>query len=85
MMDTAPPPPKLGKLKLLAGALLAGGVALATVTAYLPSTRAWLTRLSGQAYAFGTEHWLAFGAGQVAVVACGVLPASMMAVMAGAA
>ncbi len=85
MIDEASPAPKLGKLKLLAGALLAGGVALATVTAYLPSNRAWLSRLTTQAYAFGAEHWLAFGAGQVAVVACGVLPASVMAVMAGAA
>ena len=84
-MDNAPPPRSLGGLKLLAGGLLAGGVALATVAAYLPSTRAWMMRLATQAYAFGTEHWLAFGAGQVVVVACGVLPASMMAVMAGAA
>lgn len=85
MIDSAPLPRSLGGLKLLAGGLLAGGVALATVAAYLPSTRAWMMRLATQAYAFGTEHWLAFGAGQVVVVACGVLPASMMAVMAGAA
>ncbi len=85
-MSEAPlPAAKLARLKLFAGAVLAGGVALATVVAYLPSSRAWLARFTTQAYAFGAEHWLAFAAGQVAVVACGVLPASVMAVMAGAA
>ncbi len=70
---------------LIGGAIVALGVAAATVISYVPNTRAAALRLLTQAAQYPSDHWFAFGAGQVLIAACGILPASVMAVMAGAA
>lgn len=76
---------RLGPLKRLAAALVALGLILATIVAFLPRPRALALDFIKTAAAYPSEHWFAFAVGQVAIAACGVLPASVMAVLAGAA
>lgn len=73
------------KRTVLGGLLLAMVLAGATVVSYVPKTRASALRLLTELSAYPSEHWFAFAAGQVVIAACGVLPASVMAMMAGAA
>ncbi|PLK26847.1 TVP38/TMEM64 family protein [Novosphingobium sp. TH158] len=75
---------RLGLLRL-GGALVALVVAAGTLIAYLPGTRHALLRMIGEVEGFFATNWLAFGMGQAIIAASGVLPASVMAVMAGAA
>ncbi len=70
---------------LIGGAIVALGVVGATLAAYMPATRVALMRMLPQVNELAASHWLVFGAGQVLIAACGILPASAMAVMAGAA
>lgn len=74
-----------GKGTIIGGVLLAIALAAATVISYVPKTRASALRLLTELSAYPSEHWFAFALGQVLIAACGVLPASVMAVMAGAA
>ncbi len=73
------------KRTVLGGLLLAVALAGATVVSYVPKTRASALRLLTELSAYPSEHWFAFAVGQVVIAACGVLPASVMAMMAGAA
>ena len=74
-----------GKGTVIGGVLLALALGAATVISYVPKTRASALRLLTELRAYPSEHWFAFAVGQVVIAACGVLPASVMAVMAGAA
>lgn len=71
--------------RALGGVALLALIAAGTVVARLAVTREWTERLVGAAGALTAEHWLLFGGAQVAVAALGVLPASVIAVAAGAA
>jgi len=71
--------------KLLGALVLASVLVAATLVAYLPRPRAMALEFVKQASAYPSEHWFAFAIGQVAIAALGVLPASVMAVLAGAA
>ena len=75
---------RLGLLRL-GGALVALVVLAGTLIAYLPGSRHALLRWFNEAQDFIAANWLAFGMGQALIAASGVLPASVMAVMAGAA
>lgn len=76
---------RLGPFKRLAAGAVVLGLAAATLVAYLPRPRAMALRFITEASAYPSEHWFAFALGQVLIAACGVLPASIMAVLAGAA
>lgn len=71
--------------RTIAGLVLLVVVALATVAARIPHAREWAERSVAAAGLVSSSHWLAFCAGQVLVAICAVLPASLMAVAAGAA
>lgn len=73
------------KRTVLGGVLLAMALVGASVVSYVPRMRADALRLLTEISAYPTQHWFAFALGQVLIAACGVLPASVMAVMAGAA
>ncbi|MFM5908120.1 MAG: TVP38/TMEM64 family protein [Novosphingobium sp.] len=73
------------KRTVLGGLLLAIALVGATVISFLPRTRASALQLLTELSAYPSQHWFAFAVGQVVIAACGVLPASVMAVMAGAA
>lgn len=73
------------KRTVLGGVLLAMVLVGASVVSYVPRMRADALRLLTEISAYPTQHWFAFALGQVLIAACGVLPASVMAVMAGAA
>lgn len=75
---------RIGLLRL-GGALVALVVIAGTLIAYLPGSRHALLRTFNNAQDFIATNWLAFGFGQAVIAASGVLPASVMAVMAGAA
>ena len=70
-----------GKGTIIGGVLLGLALAAATVISYVPKTRASALRLLTELSAYPSEHWFAFAVGQVLIAACGVLPASVMAVM----
>lgn len=78
-------PRRPGKGTVIAGIVLALGLGAATVISFLPKTRAGALKLLTELSAYPSEHWFGFAVGQVVIAACGVLPASVMAVMAGAA
>jgi uncharacterized membrane protein YdjX (TVP38/TMEM64 family) len=61
------------------------GLLMATVATRLPRARNGVVQLVGRIDATSTHHWLAFCGGQVLIAASGILPASLMAVAAGAA
>ena len=77
--------PRVTPLRIAGGALAAIVVAGLTAAAYLPNNRAMLLRHVEHARLLTADHWLAFGLGQMVIAASGILPASAMAVMAGAA
>lgn len=67
--------------------LAVAGVMAAALALFPRDAQAWLRGMTheGQVMqALMTTSWMAFGAGQVAVAASGLLPASLIAVMAGA-
>lgn len=73
------------KRTVLGGVLLAMALVGASVVSYVPKMRADALRLLTEISAYPSQHWFAFAMGQVLIAAFGVLPASVMAVMAGAA
>jgi uncharacterized membrane protein YdjX (TVP38/TMEM64 family) len=74
--------------RILAFAAAAGVVLLALaglVAARLPQAHRWIERLSaGTLASLPIPHWAAFGLVQILVAAFGFLPASLMAIAAGA-
>lgn len=75
---------KAGWSRAIAAGILIAAVAGATVAARLPRVRLFLEQMTGLASGLPAPHWLAFCGSQVIVAAFGFLPASLMAVMAGA-
>ncbi|MFM5929921.1 MAG: TVP38/TMEM64 family protein [Novosphingobium sp.] len=73
------------KRTVLGGLLLAMAVVGATYVRYNARTYEAALQFLKQASQYPSEHWFAFAVGQVVIAACGVLPASVMAALAGAA
>lgn len=61
-----------------------GAIAGALVLSRLPRARDWLESLLTTIEANAAGHLVWFALGQIAIAACGILPAAIMAVMAGA-
>lgn len=70
--------------RAVVGIVLLLGLGAATLAARFPRSRDWAWRLIDQAGALPSDHWLAFCGGQILIAACGILPASLMAMAAGA-
>lgn len=67
------------------GAVLLAAIVGASLAVGLTRSRAQVERLIATVGALPVDYWLAFSAGQILVAMCGVLPASIMAIAAGAA
>ncbi len=71
--------------RIVAGCAMILLLAAAVVIAQMSNARVWIERLAGYAEAVPAPHWMAFVTLQVVVAAVGFLPASLMAIAAGAA
>lgn len=78
-------PPTARTVRVTIGFVLLAVLSAATLAARFPRTREWIERMVGQIGVLSTDHWLAFAIGQVLIAACAILPASLMAIAAGAA
>jgi uncharacterized membrane protein YdjX (TVP38/TMEM64 family) len=66
------------------GALFVAGAAAAMIAYRLPRVQAAIDQSLSYVESHSSSHWQLFCLGQILIAACGVLPASVMAIMAGA-
>lgn len=71
-------------LPLAAGLAMAGVICAALVASHAPRARAWMEQLVVLAETNAANSLIWFALVQIAVAACGILPAAIVAVMAGA-